>query len=166
MVVCAARVLPVKTAIYPKPNNVYKKLKCRVRFIYNRIRLQTLKPTFLLAGRAGLAWGLSLAILFVAVIVAVLFYYRRKVSNLKTEIAHVHYISDPTQGWPERHNFDNPVYGMQQTNPETRLLNNLKPKMNNLNFAGSDLYADDSNASSRGIIIIFVLLKLNFKTSI
>lgn len=79
-----------------------------------------------------------------------IFYYRRRVSNLKTEIAHVQYISDPTQGWPDRHNFDNPVYGMQQTNPETRLLNNLRPKINNLNLVGSDMYADDSNASSRG----------------
>ncbi|XP_037810487.1 protein draper isoform X5 [Lucilia sericata] len=100
-------------------------------------------------GRAGLAWGLSLAILFVAVIIAVIFYYRRRVSNLKTEIAHVQYISDPTQGWPDRHNFDNPVYGMNHTNPETRLLNNLRPKINNLNLVGTDMYADDSNASSR-----------------
>ncbi|XP_058982422.1 protein draper isoform X5 [Musca domestica] len=99
-------------------------------------------------GRAGLAWGLSLAILFVAIIIAVIFYYRRRVSNLKTEIAHVQYISDPTQGWPDRHNFDNPVYGMQANNSETRLLNNLRPKINNLN-CGGDMYADDSNASSR-----------------
>ncbi|XP_073841078.1 multiple EGF like domains draper isoform X3 [Musca autumnalis] len=99
-------------------------------------------------GRAGLAWGLSLAILFVAIIIAVIFYYRRRVSNLKTEIAHVQYISDPTQGWPDRHNFDNPVYGMQANNSETRLLNNLRPKINNLNIGG-EMYADDSNASSR-----------------
>lgn len=109
--------------------------------------------SFILASRAGLAWGISLAILFVAVIIAVIFYYRRRVSNLKTEIAHVQYISDPTQGWPDRHNFDNPVYGMQANNSETRLLNNLRPKINNLNIGG-DMYADDSNASSRGMIMI------------
>lgn len=161
MVVCAVKVLPVKIVIYPKLNIVYKKLRWRVCCIIKLFLQQALTLTFLLAGRAGLAWGLSLAILFVAVIIAVIFYYRRRVSNLKTEIAHVHYISDPTQGWPDRHNFDNPVYGMHSNNPETRLLNNLRPKMNNLDCAGTDMYADDSNASSRGEFLTFVCLVKN-----
>jgi hypothetical protein len=39
--------------------------------------------------------GGVVALIFVAVLVAVLFYYRRRVANLKTEIAHVQYIADP-----------------------------------------------------------------------
>lgn len=121
---------------------------------------------FLTAGRAGLAWGLSLAILFVCIVIAVIFYYRRRVSNLKTEIQHVQYISDPSQGWPDRHNFDNPVYGLQGA--DARLLNNLQPKMNNLD-RNIPVYGDDSNASSRGkineiilkfLIQMFLLFKL------
>ncbi|XP_037940692.1 protein draper isoform X7 [Teleopsis dalmanni] len=99
------------------------------------------------SNRTGLAWGLVLGLIFVGVIIAVIFYYRRRVSNLKTEIQHVQYISDTSQGWPDRHNFDNPVYGLQGA--DSRLLNNLRPKMNNLDCNGSMVYGDDSNASSR-----------------
>ena len=85
-------------------------------------------------------------------------YYRRRVSNLKTEIAQVQYIKDP-QSFPDRHNFDNPVYGFQGPD-STRLLNNLRnnSKMNNLNLGAtsnsSDFYTDDnSNASGKGNFI-------------
>lgn len=85
-----------------------------------------------------------------SIVVAIVFYYRRRVSNLKTEIQHVQYITDPHGSYPDRHNFDNPVYGFQ--GPDTRLLNNLRPKMNNLDRSNSE-YGDDSNASSRGTLL-------------
>lgn len=92
---------------------------------------------------------MALLIIFVAIICAVFLYYRRRVSNLKTEIAHVHYTHDTSAGgWPPaNHNFDNPVYGM-----ESRLLPNNMRKMNNFNqnVPVNGDYADDSNASSRG----------------
>ncbi|XP_030242366.1 protein draper isoform X4 [Drosophila navojoa] len=91
-----------------------------------------------------------LVLLFIGIIFGVLFYYRRRVSNLKTEIAHVQYTHNPAgSGWPPNHNFDNPVYGMQA---EASLLpNHLRPKMNNLDQNGSLCtdYGDDSNASSK-----------------
>lgn len=81
--------------------------------------------------------------------VAIVFYYRRRVSNLKTEIQHVQFISDPHGSFPDRHNFDNPVYGLQGAS--TRLLNNLRPKLNNLDRNVCSEYGDDnSNASGRG----------------
>ncbi|XP_055841144.1 protein draper isoform X3 [Episyrphus balteatus] len=106
---------------------------------------QRVQEVVIESSRAGLAWGLVLAILFVGIVVAIVFYYRRRVSNLKTEIQHVQYITDPHGSYPDRHNFDNPVYGFQ--GPDTRLLNNLRPKMNNLDRTNSEY--DDSNASSR-----------------
>ncbi|XP_037889944.1 protein draper isoform X4 [Glossina fuscipes] len=140
----------------PSPNFVCHAAQgciCRVGFTGENCDVPTaeqrIQEANLHSGRAGLAWGLTLAILFVAVIIAVIFYYRRRVSNLKTEIAHVQYTSDPTRGWPDRHNFDNPVYGLPNGD-EQHLLNNLKPKINNLNRSGSELYTDDSNASSNG----------------
>lgn len=96
---------------------------------------------------------LVLLTLFACIIFAVFLYYRRRVSNLKTEIAHVHYTHDAnTPGWPPaNHNFDNPVYGMQA---ETRLLpNNMRSKMNNFDqrsTMSTDYAGDDSNASGRG----------------
>lgn len=81
-------------------------------------------------------------------------------SNLKTEIAHVAYMADP-QSLSDRHNFDNPVYGMQTGADNTRLLNNLRPKMNNLDRgSGPSDYDDNSNASSRGIISFILTLNL------
>nr|CAD7433347.1 unnamed protein product [Timema monikensis] len=43
----------------------------------------------------SVAAGLVVALILVAIIVGLLFYYRRRVANLKTEIAHVQYIADP-----------------------------------------------------------------------
>lgn len=95
---------------------------------------------------------LVLMTLFACIIFAVFFYYRRRVSNLKTEIAHVHYTHETNAtGWPpSNHNFDNPVYGMQA---ETRLLPNNLRKMNNFDqrsTVSTDYGGDDSNASGRG----------------
>ncbi|KRF97614.1 uncharacterized protein Dwil_GK17064, isoform B [Drosophila willistoni] len=106
------------------------------------------------SNRASVAVTIVLLMLFAFIIFAVFFYYRRRVSNLKTEIAHVHYTHD-TNGstWPPNtHNFDNPVYDIQ---PETRLLpNNMRPKMNNFDHNGSlnganNSCGDNSNASGR-----------------
>lgn len=93
--------------------------------------------------------------MLVGVIIAVAFYYRRKVSNLKTEMQHVQYITDPHH--PDRQNFDNPVYGFQGTD-STHLINNLRPKLNNLDRnIGNGLmheWDDNSNASSRGELVL------------
>lgn len=46
-------------------------------------------------GYGSMVAGIFVALILVAIIVALLFYYRRRVANLKTEIAHVQYIADP-----------------------------------------------------------------------
>lgn len=46
------------------------------------------------AGYGSVVAGVMVAVIFVAIIVALMFYYRRRVANLKTEIAHVQYIAD------------------------------------------------------------------------
>lgn len=103
---------------------------------------------------AGLTWGIILALMLVGVIIAVTFYYRRKVSNLKTEVQHHVHFTDPHH--PDRQNFDNPVYGFQGTD-SSHLINNLRPKLNNLDRnVGNGLmhdWDDNSNASSRGKFI-------------
>lgn len=91
-------------------------------------------------------------ILFTVIIVLIVVYYLRRISNLKTEIAHVQYISDPSKsGWSDQHNFDNPVYGLSNS-PESRLLNNFSQKFNNLNrgtcssvssIVGSEVYNEE-----------------------
>ncbi|XP_067642752.1 protein draper isoform X5 [Eurosta solidaginis] len=97
------------------------------------------------SSRSAIVWGLFIFIILCGVIIAVVFHYRRRVSNLKTEIQHVQYISDPSQNWPDRHNFDNPVYGLQETQQQ-RLLNNMRPKINNCDRGL--MYSDNSNAST------------------
>lgn len=107
---------------------------------------------------AGTTWGVVVALMLVGVIVAVSMYFRRRVHNLKTEIAHVQYTADP-QSQPDRHHFDNPVYAFGTNAVPTNipdsatLLNNLRPhKPTNL-----ERY-NDSLASSRGtdpLILLF-----------
>lgn len=103
---------------------------------------------------AGVTWGAIVALILVGVIIFVLLYFRRRVQNLKTEIAHVTYIADPTA--QDRHHFDNPVYAFQsnshQSIPDSAtLLNNLRAASKPTNVDryrfGSDA---DSMASSRG----------------
>lgn len=110
------------------------------------------------SSRAGIAWGIVVALLLCAAIIALIVYYRRRVANLKTEIAHVQYIADPTSQ-PDRHHFDNPVYAFQgPANDSTTLLNNIRNDLtsnNNIKPSNLDRYKlgfsdDDSNASSRG----------------
>lgn len=104
---------------------------------------------------AGITWGIIVALLLVGVIVLVLVHYRRRVQNLKTEIAHVQYIADPGSQ-PDRHHFDNPVYAFGTAPPNipdsTTLLNNLRPhKPTNLDRHKLGYSDTDSVASSRGI---------------
>lgn len=106
---------------------------------------------------AGVTWGIVVALILVGVIVFVLLYFRRRVRNLKTEIAHVQYIADP-QSQPDRHHFDNPVYAFpsnQAHNDNSTLINNLRPqKPSNLDRCRLG-YSDSSSTStsSRGIYI-------------
>lgn len=84
-------------------------------------------------GGAASFGGILVALIFVAVIIFVIMYYKRRVKNLKTEIAHVTYIADPL----ERNNFDNPVYTFQAPNKKDNelLLNNTMLIKNNFSRA-------------------------------
>lgn len=103
---------------------------------------------------AGVTWGIVVALTLVGVIIFVFLYFRRRVRNLKTEIAHVQYIADPSSQ-PDRHHFDNPVYDFKANgttstdNTNANLLNNLRlNKTSNLDryLRGSD---SGSNSSSK-----------------
>lgn len=91
---------------------------------------------------AGIAWGIIVALGLVAVIIFISLYFRRRVRNLKTEIAHVQYIADPPSQ-PDRHHFDNPVYAFQPStsgnSDSSTLLNNLRTshKPSNLSSRGT-----------------------------
>ncbi|GBP52830.1 Protein draper [Eumeta japonica] len=73
-----------------------------------------------------------MALLCAAAAILVLLYYRKRVRNLKLEIAHVHYTAQPSSQ-PEQH-FDNPVYSYQNGSQDdaTTLLNNSTLIRNNL----------------------------------
>lgn len=89
-------------------------------------------------GYGGVVAGISIALILVSIIVLVILYYKRRVENLKTEIAHVQYIADP----PERNNFDNPVYTYQGggKRDNEHLLNNTNCMIrNNLNRPSNTL---------------------------
>lgn len=114
---------------------------------------------YMFAGHsAGIKWGIIVALLLVGVIVFVLVHDRRRVRNLKTELAHVQYIADPGSQ-PDRHHFDNPVYAFGPAPPNipdsTTLLNNLRPhKPTNLERHKLGYSDTDSLASSRGKLIL------------
>lgn len=78
--------------------------------------------------------GILVALIALSVIILIWMYYRRKVVNLKTEIAHVQYIADPQGFGSDRNHFDNPVYTCQGNgkHDEDRLLNNTHIIRNNL----------------------------------
>lgn len=44
----------------------------------------------------GLIGGLIVSILLIVIVIGALFYYRRRISHLKSELAHVQYIADPS----------------------------------------------------------------------
>lgn len=46
-------------------------------------------------GYGSIVAGIFMALILVSIIVLVILYYKRRVANLKTEIAHVQYIADP-----------------------------------------------------------------------
>lgn len=85
----------------------------------------------------GTAVLISIIIIGVVIAILILVYYRKRVNNLKREIAHVQYIADP-HSQPDRHHFDNPVYSYQngiKPDDSTGLLNNAANHIkNNLNF--------------------------------
>lgn len=78
---------------------------------------------------ASIVLGMMVALTLVGVIIFMSLYFRRRVRNLKTEIAHVTYIADPPSQ-PDRHHFDNPVYAYQPStsshSDSSTLLNNLR----------------------------------------
>ena len=49
----------------------------------------------------GLIGGLIVSILLIVIVVGALVYYRRRITHLKSELAHVQYIADPSSapGW-------------------------------------------------------------------
>ncbi|RZC34482.1 multiple epidermal growth factor-like domains protein 10, partial [Asbolus verrucosus] len=78
--------------------------------------------------------GVIVAIIALVAAGCIFIYYRRRVSNLKTEIAHVQYIADPNGFSPDRNHFDNLVYSYQggAKRDNEHLLNNSKQIRNNL----------------------------------
>lgn len=102
--------------------------------------------------KSGTVWGVFLSLLFLGIIGTVLFYYRRRVANLKKEINHVvQYMTE------DRNNFDNPVYSYQQTsiNTDASTLLHRNGVMNNLrqtkpsNMDRLNNFDHDSNSSGR-----------------
>jgi hypothetical protein len=92
-------------------------------------------------------WGIFCTILFVAIIMAVLLYYRRRVANLKAEIGHVvRYMSDDPR------NFDNPVYSYQATsvNTDTSTLLHRNGRINNSRPLNMPLNNFDNASNSSG----------------
>jgi hypothetical protein len=84
--------------------------------------------SLILVNKSGMIWGIFCTILFIAIIITVLLYYRRRVANLKAEIGHVvRYMSDDPR------NFDNPVYSYQASssvNTDTSTLLHRNGHMN------------------------------------
>lgn len=159
-VACVAKVLRVQIAW------LQHEALWRIKTVSNirlRVKLLQIKLTNSLnffvvlkdGSSAGVTWGILVALTLVGVIIFVFLYFRRRVQNLKTEIAHVTYIADPSSQ-PDRHHFDNPVYDFRATtgsaimDTNTAVLNNIKPnKTSNIDkylIKGSD---SGSNSSSR-----------------
>lgn len=99
--------------------------------------------------RGGAAWVVFFSLLFVGIIFTVLFYYRRRVANLKAEITHVvKYMS-------EDRNFDNPSYQATNVSPDASTLLHRNGVMNNLrqtkpsNMDRLNNFDVDSNSSGR-----------------
>ena len=98
-----------------------------------------------------MVWGIFCTILFIAIIITVLLYYRRRVANLKAEIGHVvRYMSDDPR------NFDNPVYSYQATsvNTDTSTLLDRNGRLNNFRHTRPvnmplNNFDDASNSSGR-----------------
>lgn len=95
---------------------------------------------------ASVAWGVIVALSLVGVIIFLSLLHRRRVRNLKTEIAHVQYIADPPSQ-PDRHHFDNPVYAFQPStsnsvvSDSSTLLSNLRAGHKPSNFSRGKLFS-------------------------
>ena len=92
---------------------------------------------------ASITWGVLVFLVLIGIIIAVLMYYRRRIRDLKTEIA-VEYHANPS-GQPDRHHFDNPVYAFQTDN--SNLLRYPKPLTTDRYKHG---YSDNESNNSRG----------------
>lgn len=83
-------------------------------------------------------------VIVVVGICGIVVYYNRRVTDLETEVARVHYIADP--GVNDPNHFDNPVYSMKGHEDNSSLLNNqvhndLGPfKSSNLDKDGAQCY--------------------------
>lgn len=64
----------------------------------------------------GTVAGIIIVLILGAIIILIMVYHRfyRRYKRRKTELAHVHYIADPSNQ-PDRHHFDNPVYATSFT---------------------------------------------------
>ncbi|KAI9585727.1 protein draper-like [Glossina fuscipes] len=137
----------------PSPNfacDAIQGCKCRDDFTGENCDVPTvgqhIQGANLHYAHARIAWGSALAILFAVIIIVVVCYYQNQVSNLKTEIAYVQYTGDPT--CPDHRNFNNPAYGLANIHGRC-LLNNVKPKINNVSRGRTEFYIEDSYASSK-----------------
>lgn len=82
----------------------------------------------------GVVMGSVFVLIFVlAATFGAWMYHRRRVADLKNEIAQVHYTSEPASS-PDRNQFDNPVYAYQGSSKfddgTTTLLNNFQFRNN------------------------------------
>jgi len=116
------------------------------------------------SNHGGLIGGLIIAILLIVMVIGALMYYRRRINHLKSELAHVQYIADPSSA-PDRHHFDNPVYsfgnggaanggavGGLNNASAIRIRNDLggKCSINNLEKAKLGLASADNDDISEG----------------
>ncbi|XP_066581740.1 protein draper isoform X5 [Prorops nasuta] len=81
------------------------------------------------AGYGSVVAGIFAAIIVIAMTLAGWFYHRRRVADLKKEMAQVHYIAEPVTP-VDRNQFDNPVYSYQGSSKSddgtATLLNNIQ----------------------------------------
>lgn len=106
-------------------------------------------------GYGSVIAGVFAAIIVIAITLAAWMYHRRRVANLKMEIAQVQYIAEPVTP-PDRNHFDNPVYSyqgsMRSDDGTTTLLNNGLIRnnlgMKNINSTKAKLSLDDDDDES------------------
>lgn len=97
-----------------------------------------------------------IVLVLIAVIAIMYLYHKKRVANLKTEIARVHYIADPHSS-PDQNHFDNPVYSFNRADDNSSLLNNVQIRNNLGQLKSSNLERqklgfslDDDDDSCKG----------------
>ncbi|CAH2105448.1 unnamed protein product [Euphydryas editha] len=136
---------------------------CQRGYIGDRCDIHASDAIIIDRANTGSSAGLT-AVLVVLVCACVagaallLLYYRKRLRNLKREIAHVHYTADPGSQ-PEQQHFDNPVYSFQGStrgddsatllNNSTHIFNNLGTgsKLNNATLERLRMTATSSNGN-------------------